>query len=89
MVIKIVTVKLSNVVKIIDILAGSVVSDGSANGPGGIDVDLITTDGKTTLQTSTTNEEGHFDFFGVSPGTYVAKISSTHAKKYAFDSDTR
>jgi hypothetical protein len=41
------------------------------------------------LQTSTTNEDGHFDFFGVSPGSYVARVSAKHAKLYALDSDTR
>jgi hypothetical protein len=69
--------------------SGSVLSEGSTTGPGGIDIELLSGDGKTTLQTSTTTEEGHFDFFGVSPGSYVARIAAKSAKSYAFDSETR
>jgi len=70
-------------------ISGSVLSEGSGTGPAGIDVDLLTSDGKTTLQTSTTNDEGHFDFFGVSPGSYIAKISAKHSSSFAFDSVSR
>ncbi len=64
-------------------------SQGSATGPKGIDIELLKPDGNTVLQTSTTNEDGHFDFFGVSPGSYIARVSVKHAKIYALDSDTR
>ena len=72
-------------------ISGSVLSSGSNTGPAGIEVDLLTSDGQATdtLQTSTTNDEGHFDFFGVSPGSYVARISAKDSGRYAFDSVSR
>ena len=75
--------------KQINPLKGSVLSQGSSTGPGGIDIELLNPDGKSVLQTSTTNEEGHFDFFGVSPGSYVTRVSAKHAKGYAFDAEQR
>ena len=73
-------------------ISGSVLSSGSNTGPAGIEVDLLTSDGQATLQrlqTSTTNDEGHFDFFGVFPGSYVARISAKDSGRYAFDSVSR
>jgi hypothetical protein len=69
--------------------SGSVLSQGSTTGPGGLDIELLNPDGKSVLQTSTTNDEGHFDFFGVSPGSYIARIAAKHAKSFAFDSEQR
>ena len=70
-------------------ITGSVLSQGSNSGPKDITIELLKSDQKTVLATALTDSDGKFDFFGVTPGDYMVKISSQVSKNLAFDALSR
>jgi hypothetical protein len=71
-------------------IAGSVLSKGSNKGPQGIKVELSKNDGAgQVVASASTDDDGKYDFFGVTPGPYTVKIAKEYVDQLAFDAVTR
>ena len=68
-------------------ITGSVISKGSDKGPENIKIELMK--GDMVLHSVTTDTDGKYDFFGVTPGDYSVQIDKEHIKTMAFDASTR